>query len=340
MRKLWMMLGVGMSLLFLGCAGDPAVDVRTPTSESVVIENIQVENYFELGTNREYFQSVPKRVIAVGANESETILDLGAEASLIGALAFQDNPQFGIKTYNKKKFEALPKLIRGEINSEKLLSMEPDMIVAQQEFYSKNRLGSTGYWNSKGVYTMVPLNTTAPGKLNAKETVEREMKFIRDMGAIFHKGERAEKIIMDTYDRISYIRSKTENRKPPKVMVLDLMSIIASYGRDKIAGDMVASIGGNIPQTTAAVSNEMIMKENPDVVFLVSYGDDKGQLAKIRNNPAFRSLKFIQNHALYPIPLKYVYGPETRTIDAIGYMAELMYPDLFDFPIEYNPDIM
>ena len=81
---------------------------------------------------------------------------------------------------------------------------------------------------------------------------------------------------------------------------------------------------------------EQIMAENPDVVFLVSYGDDEGQLAKIRSNPAFRNLNFIRDGRLYPIPLKFVYGPQTRTIDAIGYMANYMYPGLFDFVPEYD----
>lgn len=338
MRKEW--LALGLVLFFAsGCGHENVRETAWTSAPQVVeIENIRVENYFELGTNKENFKTIPQRVIVVGANEAETIMDLGAAASVIGVMPSQDSPHFGIKAYHQDLFHSFPALTRGEINSERLLSMQPDLIVAQQEFFSKNRLGSTDYWNSKGIYTMVPLNTTAPGKLNQKETIEREMKFIRDMGAIFHKDERAEKIIHDTYGRISEIQKAVEMGKKPKVMVLDLISVIASYGRDKIAGDMVAAIGGNVPHTTAAVSDELIMKENPDVVFLVSYGDDEGQLARIRNNPAFRNLNFIRNDRLFPIPLKYVYGPETRTIDAVGYMAERMYPGRFDFPKEYNPD--
>lgn len=127
-----------------------------------------------------------------------------------------------------------------------------------------------------------------------------------------------------------------EYHKKPKVMILDRMSILASYGRKKIAGDMAASIGGVVPNTTAAVSDEMMMKLDPDVVFLVVYRDEEKELAWLRNRPAFRNLSFVKNHRLYGIPLKYVYGPQTRTIDAIGYMAERMYPGMFDFPKEYD----
>lgn len=337
MRAIWIPWCFA-ALLFAGCGREDAVDTSIPRSGAVKIENIQVENYFELGTNVEYIRAIPRRVVAIGANETETLLDLGAGDALIGVLASQDHPYFGIKTYNQRQLEGVPRLTRGEINMEKLLALAPDLIVAQQEFYSRTRLGSTAYWNSKGIYTMVPLNTTSPGKLNQKETIDREMKFIRDMGSVFGKEERAEKIISDTYHRIAMIRDSVAGEKRPRVMVLDLMSIIASYGRDKIAGDMVAAIGGEIPHTAAAVSDEMIMRENPDVVFLVSYGDDEGQLARIRDNPAFRNLNFIRHGRLFPVPLKYVYGPETRTIDAVSYMAERMYPGQFSFPKEYNPN--
>ena len=325
-----------LPLLLLGGCMQEAQHTDTPAADEVTIENISVENYFETGINRESFTHVPQRIVVIGANESETLLDLGVTEGIVSATPSQNNPTYGIKACNQAAFDTLPQMRRAEINTERLLALRPDLIVAQQEFFSKNRLGSTAYWNERGVATMVPLNTTAPGKLNQRETIVREMKFVRDLGTIFHREQAAERIIGDTYARIDFIRAQTQERTPPKVMVLDLISIIASYGRDKIAGDMVSAIGGDIPHTSAAVTAEQIMAENPDVVFLVSYGDDEGQLAKIRSNPAFRNLNFIRDGRLYPIPLKFVYGPQTRTIDAIGYMANYMYPGLFDFAPEYD----
>ena len=326
---IWFLLPV---LILSGCGMEP----QQEKEGAVTVENISVENYFETGINRETFDHVPQRIVVIGANEAETLMDLGVCAGIVAATPSQNNPTYGIKACNQETFASFPPLKRAEVNTERLLALHPDLLVAQQEFFSKNRLGSTAYWNARGTATMVPLNTTAPGKLNQRETIAREMKFIRDLGRIFQREAAAEHIVRTTEVRMDEIRAKTQGTPPPKVMVLDLISIIASYGRDKIAGDMVAAIGGEIPHTSAAVSPEQIMAENPDVVFLVSYGDDEGQLAKIRENPAFRNLSFIRMGRLYPIPLKFVYGPQTRTIDAIGYMANCMYPELFDFATEYD----
>jgi len=320
MKKAWLLLLL-LPLCLSGCQmqKSPAEEYSRP-----FVENIKVENYYETGVNREYLSDVPQRVIVIGANETETLLDLGVEEAILAADDGQNSQRYGIKASNEKAFQRLPRIDRSTIQAEHFLEMHPDMIIAEQQFFSKTRLGSTDYWNSKGILTMVPLNTTSPGKLNQVETVEKEMKFIRDLGIIFHKEEEAEKIVSATENRIHDIAKTVAYHKKPKVMILDRMSILAS------------SIGGVVPDTTAAVSDEMMMKLDPDVVFLVVYRDEEKELAWLRNRPAFRHLNFVKNNRLYGIPLKYVYGSQTRTIDAIGYMAECMYPGMFDFPKEYD----
>ena len=326
--------GLLLCLSVVGCG--PAIhhSVGMPENGGPMIENIQVENYYETGTNKEYFSKIPERVIVIGANETETLLDLGVADSILMADDGQNNAVYGIKKENQGAFEKLTKINRRTITSEHLLELQPDMIIAEQQFFSKNYLGSTSYWNQKGIYTMVPLNTTSPGKLNQEETIAKEMKYILDLGTIFHKEQQAENIVQKTYGRIEEIRKKVENVPKPKVMILDRMSILASYGRKKIAGDMATAIGAEVPDTLAAVSDEQMMKINPDVVFMVVYREEEKELDWLRNKPAYRNLNFIKNHHLYGIPLKYVYGPQTRTIDAIGYMAERMYPGMFEFPKE------
>lgn len=332
----WLVGLLAVGLLMTGCGMTSDTSVSNARENSRVVENIKVENYYETGVNQEYFSKIPQRVIVIGANETETLLDLGVADSIFMADDGQNNAVYGIKEVNKPAFDKLQKINRRTITSEHFLELAPDMIMAEQQFFSKNYLGSTDYWNQKGVYTMVPLNTTSPGKLNQEETVEKEMKFIMDLGRIFHKEQQAEKIVDATYGRIEEIKEATQDVPKPKVMILDRMSILASYGRKKIAGDMATAIGGDVPDTMAAVSDEQMMQINPDVVFMVVYRDEEQELSWLANKPAYRNLNFIKNKKLYGIPLKYVYGPQTRTIDAIGYIAERMYPGKFHFPKETN----
>ncbi len=313
-----------LAFLLTGC-GVTQPSVHTPGPGKRAVENIQVENYFETGANTEYFEKIPSRVVVIGANETETLLDLGVADAILCADDGQNNRQYNFKEANRKIFETLPRIDRKMITAEHMLELAPDLIIAEQQFFSKNRLGSTAYWNEKGIYTMVPLNTTSPGKMNQRETIDKEMKYIEDLGVIFHKEEKAKEIVDATYGRIREIAEAVKDREKPKVMILDRMSILASYGKQKIAGDMASAIGGVVPDTPAAVSDEELMKINPDVVFFVFYGDEEAELAFLKEKRAFQHLNFVKNHRLYGIPLKFVYGPQTRTIDAINYMAERMY---------------
>ena len=330
-KKLYVMLAV-LSLLLSGCSKT----FENLQTQGIPVDNIRVENYFDLGVNHEYFTKVPERVLVIGAAQTEALLDLGVEDSILYSVKYEDNPIFPIKKSNEKAFENLAFLPRQDITMEKVLAIHPDLIVSEESWYSKNRLGSTDYWNGKGIQTMVTLNTTSPGKTNEPETVEKEMKYVSDLGRIFKKEKQAGKIVDETWDRIHKVRESTENERHPKVMVLDLLSTMISYGRNKIAGNIAYSLGADVPETTAAVSDEQIMKENPDVVFLVTYGDAEERLTRLKNKKTFSHLNFIKNDRIYPIPLKYAYGPITRTIDAAGYMAERIYPGRFHFEKEYN----
>lgn len=340
--KLWQKIigAIAFVAMLSGCGESEEVDTAAPANAGRIVDNIRVENYFEMGSNREYFKVIPHRVLSIGANETELLLDLDAADAILIANDGQNDTVFGFREKNKAVFDTLPKIAQSSVNREYVLSLNPDMILAQQQFFSKNYLVSTSYWNERGVYTMVPFNTTSPGKVNQRETLGREMQFIRDMGVIFHKEERAERIIRDTYDRIALIRKSVKEEPAPRVMFLDKISVLASYGRAKIAGDMATAIGAEVPDTPAAVSKEALMELDPDVIFLVVYRDEESELAYLRDDPALESMKCVRNHRIYGIPLKYVYGPQTRTIDAVGYMAERIWPEKFQFPKEYVvPDI-
>lgn len=332
MRKILACIGLGIMLFSGGCG----FSGHQSRADGIAIQNIRVENYFNLGPNTQYFTKVPQKVLVIGASQTEALLDLGVGDSIAYAVKYEDNEKFLIKESNKKVFDSLTFLPRQEITTENILKLHPDLIVSEESWYSKNKLGSTDYWNQRDIHTMVSLNTTSPSKTNEPETVDKEMQYIHDLGKIFHKEEQADQIITATMGRFDEVRERTRGQKPPKVMILDLLSTTISYGKNKIAGDIASRLEAEVPSTTAAVSDEYIMNENPDVVFVVTYGDDRERLKLVENKKAFQHLSFIQNHRIYPIPLKYAYGPITRTIDSAGYMAERIYPGQFIFSKEYD----
>ena len=50
-------------------------------------------------------------------------------------------------------------------------------------------------------------------------------------------------------------------------MIIEFLSSIICYDKNKLVGNMVSSIGGQVGENPAVIGWENIVKENPDVLF-------------------------------------------------------------------------
>ena len=254
---------------------------------------------------------------------------LGIQDRIVMAFKSNDRGQ-NMRPENAARFAEVPQKTRAYINVEYISSLRPDVIVAEQDKFTQARLRDTDYWNRRGIRTFVPYNTNTPSKHIYPETIEKEMQYIEGLGKIFHKEERAAEIVWETRETIREIREKTANEPKPKVMFVEFLSSLISYDRTKLAGDMAASIGADVPTTPPVISFEQIIQEDPDVLFVVCSHTDYGACrVRITENPALAQLKCVKNHRVYSIPLRYTYSSLARTADGLHYMAQCMYPQEF-----------
>lgn len=328
MKKIIIFLVMSLLSAALNGCGQNRNNDTNKLNSPFIIKNINVDNYFVKGENLQVFDKVPQKVVVVGENETETLLELGAAPNIMMAVA-QNSRDYAMKKRNWELFQQLPKCPSGYLNMEYITSLHPDLIVAQQCVFIRSRLNNTDYWNQRNVKTLIPLNTNTPSKHIIRETVDKEMQFIKDLGIAFHKEEAAGKIVKSTYGTIENINENNKNYKKPKVMIIEFLSSIISYDRTKLVGDMVSRIGGDVKETPAVIGFENIIKENPDVLFVVCSHSDYGAcITKITDNPALRNLKCIRNKRVYSIPLRFTYGTGCRTEDGLKFMAERMYPGI------------
>lgn len=301
---------------------------QTLSSKSVKVQNINVDNYFVKGSNEQVFDHAPQRVVVVGENETETLLELGAAPNILAAVA-QNNRRYAMKEKNWELCQTLNLCKSANLNMEYVTKLNPDLIVAQQCVFIRNRLNNTEYWNQRGVGTMVPLNTNSPSKHLHKETVAKEMEFITDLGKIFRLEDNARRIVAETYSTIDLINQRNKNYPKPKVMVVEFLSSFISYDNTKLVGNMVESIGGQVEETPPVIGMEYVMQANPDVLFVVCSHMDYGVcMTNIVENPALKNLQCIKNKRVYSIPLRFTYGSSCRTADGLRFLAERMYPDI------------
>ena len=306
-----------------GCSFPGKTALPESSDTAVRVENLRIDNYYVQGKNIQVFDAVPQRVLVVGDNEVETLIELGASSSILLAAANNDGP-FPMKEENARILETLPHAMNYQLRMEYVMKLNPDLIIGHQYCFTRNSLGSTDYWNAHGVRTLVNPSSSQPRRHYITETVAQEMESIRDYGRIFHAEPAAERIVRETYDCIAEINEKARSYPKPRVMLIELMSTFVSYDKSKLAGNMAEQIGAE-----AIITFEHIAKEDPDVLMVIcSHAEYGSCVAQIYDHPGLQHTKCVQNRRIYSIPLGYTYGPLYHTVDGIKMMAKAFYPGI------------
>lgn len=294
--------------------------VKTIESDYTTVSTVDSQRKnVELG-----FSKVPQKVIANRIYVAETLIALGAEKNII-AVNYQNTDRY--KEYlpqYKEQADNLRRITFDNLTMEEAVSLQPDFIIGWLTTFDSKGLGTTDFWNKRGVNTYI--NTTSNG-LTKHETIEDQEKFILDMGKIFQK-EAESKELVDNIEKAikTTINSKSKYKR---VLVLENEGRgFRNYDSDTLAGNMVERLNGQIVSQGRVLSYEEVIKINPEVIFLVYFNKDRFiQLKQIYSIPALNSVNAIKNKRVYPIRLDYIYTPGVRIVEGLKIMRKGLYDE-------------
>lgn len=279
-----------------------------------------------------YFNQPPKRVLVYGRNNIETMLALGLGNSI--EMAIIDPESEAYRELSGKYPEEIRKIRHtavGEVNLEEALSANPDFILAWKSTFTDKYLRTTRWWQERGVNTyIVPTsNKTVP-----QGTIEDECAYLQDMGKIFHVEEKTNHYINQIRDTLKKDQEEIWGRPKPKVMVIELnQRAIMNYDDHWIVGDMVEQLHGNMPVQSSRISQEELITEDPDVIFVVTYDSSTmGGFQFLTKDVRFQSMKAVKEGRVYPIRLDMMYTPSIKTPEALRLIRDGLYPDLAGEP--------
>lgn len=302
---------------------------NTPIANNEV-KTISVENYSVTGTTTIKFDRPPQQVVVAGLEETEMVLAF-CDPENIKAVYGYNNLEDFLKPQYKDKLKEVTVLQRGQINTENIMAMQPDLLIAEQCSFQPSSLRSTKIWNDRGIKTYVPINTNSPAKHLIPEDIETEYQYISDFGVMFNKRELSNKFIEDAKNTMAFFQSYKENANgnAPTVMIVEQFSKeIASYDKSKLGGKIVTALGGNIPETAPLIGKEELRAIDPDVLFIVCSDADHGKCKqRLCDNPLFQELKAVRNGRVYSLELETIYGPGIRIKDGIEKIGLSLYPE-------------
>jgi iron complex transport system substrate-binding protein len=149
-----------------------------------------------------------------------------------------------------------------------------------------------------------------------------------------------EKNGLEVKTRIDNVLQNVSDKKKPEILLLRAFSSGAKAKDDdnnacRILNDLgTVNIASKHESLLEDLSMEVIIKEDPDYIFVVTMGDSDKALKNLREsiekNPAWSELSAVKNQRYIVLPKElFHYKPNARWGESYEYIAKILYPDEF-----------
>ena len=309
-----------LSALFLfaiiraGCSYDVAREVARA-------DGFAVENYDSaLRPHVYHYSEHPKRIVALWQNSIETLLALGAADRIIVAGGVSNTDVLAPE--NVSAYETIPLRLKQVPDVETMLTLQPDLIVGWLFDFTRqgNGVGRSDFWEKRG--TNVYMTTMNGAEFKDVHTLEDELRFIRDLGTIVDREERAAEIEQEIRAEMTPVMQGKRRRV---LVVSSVARQLTIYTPRTLAGDILEKLGAEVLGADRQmvgedefISYEQLLLLDPDVIFVQSVSPhDQGSRERLLANPALHRLRAVREGHIYSVPFYLMRCPGVRVLDGI-----------------------
>lgn len=216
------------------------------------------------------------------------------------------------------------------INSEQVLALQPDLVIAFQGIHEK----------------LIPLleSSKVPVLLLKMKSYEDVAAKVQLFGEIAGTKDKSSVLLSSINERMKAVQDKLPQtgkkvailHATAKSVTLELESSIAGGVARHLKLNNVAS--GSKPlasdMDSTPYSLEKLVEQDPDIILVVTMGQsaeiEKRLKADVENSPAWATLRAVrENKVLFLPPDLFLLNPGIRIPDAVEYMAKLVYPEVY-----------
>lgn len=291
-----------------GCAAQNGADQSAAVNSPVKTRSI---NYpLELkdqAANKVKLEKEPKRIVSLMPSNTEILFALGAGNQVVGVTDQDNYPE---------QAEKLPKVGGFKVNVEKIVSLNPDLVVAN----SGNEKEALDQLKSMGIPVLV---TDA-------QSIKEVYKAIHLVSLATNRAREADNLVANMEKEARTIYGKVVNiPEDQKAKVwFELDSNLYTVGGDTFLNELIELAGGkNVASGLKGwpkVSPEQVVKWNPDVIF-TTYGG----VEEIKERQGWQSLAAVKGNRVYALNPDLLNRPGPRIYQGIEQMAKILYPEKF-----------
>ena len=331
MKKMWQLwLTAVLSVLLLtACGGtDDAkpnkVDDGTTTTEQTEKDNAS-EGTEDAATypmtvtdatgEEITLEQAPESIISTLPSNTEILFALGLDEEIVAVDDYSDYPE---QANDKEKIGDM------NLNIEKIISMEPDIVFANEMSLPGAEAGFQQIRDA-GINLYVVKNA-----MNFDETYTT----IEDIGEAVDKSEEATTIIEDMKATVDEITEKTADIDTPKRVLVETSDVPEIYvpGKNTFVQEILDRIGAENVVTEEGwimISPEEIVKQNPDVMIIMhDYTPDV--VNSVKNRDGFGDVTAIKEDRVIQVDENLTSRTGPRLAEGLEEIAKAVYPEAFE----------
>jgi iron complex transport system substrate-binding protein len=268
----------------------------------------------------------PKRIVSLAPASTEILFRIGAGSALAARTSLCNYPPEAAEVPSLGGFDGKT------FSLERILAFRPDMVY-----------GSVGMHD----HLVAPLERYGiTVYLSRASTVESVFTEMLEIGSITGNRDRAEAAVADIREQLAAVAERLSPQVRRRVYWEVWNAPYMSAGSGSFLNDIITLAGGinifaDLPQQYPVVSEESILRRNPEVILLpddaptidFAGGRSSGETTSAgitSARPNWQNLAAVKSGAVRRIPADIVSRPGPRLGLAVEAIAAAVYPEIFE----------
>ncbi|MCA1062892.1 ABC transporter substrate-binding protein (plasmid) [Cytobacillus spongiae] len=266
--------------------------------------------------NKVTLEEQPKHIVSLIPSNTEILFELGLNEEIVGVSDFDNYPE---EAADKEKIGGM------EFNVEKIISLDPDLVLAHESTAISAEEGLDQLRNA-GVTVYIVQDATS---------FEEVYTTMENIGVLVGKKEEAESIISRMQTDLESIKDETSKVTEKKRVYVEVSPApdIYSTGKNTFIDQMLTLVNAENVMSDqegwVQVNQEAVIASNPDTI-ITTYGYySENPKEQVMNREGWKDVNAVKNDEVRDVHSDLVTRTGPRLVEGVEEVAKSIYPELF-----------
>ncbi|CAN7373847.1 ABC transporter substrate-binding protein [Rossellomorea sp. LjRoot5] len=266
--------------------------------------------------NKVTLEEQPKHIVSLIPSNTEILFELGLNKEIVGVTDFDNFPK---EAADKEKIGGI------EFNVEKIVSLDPDLVLAH-ESTAKSAEEGLNQLKDAGVNVFI---------VQDAKSFEEVYNTIQDIGTLVGKENQADSVVSEMKSDLDSIQEKASEVSEKKKVYVEVSPSpdIYSTGKNTFIDQMLSMVNAENVMSDqegwVQVNQEAVISSNPDVI-ITTYGYySENPKEQIMGREGWEDVTAVKNGDVHDVHSDLVTRTGPRLVEGVEEIAKSIYPEVF-----------